>query len=156
MRTRTFLILVVLAALCAVALVLGVAHATAYRKTGMTTAVCAAQAKNPNQVLFERGRTLGTWTCQDSFTVAAGDVYTFVPWRKDGATLKSMVGWRYQVLPYQGACEVTAFINGAAIGDRMRTRCGPDSALTMVSDGTRIDSLWIKGLVLCKGRVRAQ
>lgn len=153
---RVLVVVTVVAVVAAVVGILSIANGTAYRRDGMTTAVCTARAKNPNEGRLAAGRTIGLWTCQDSFRVAAGDVYTFVPWFKAGSTLKSMVGWRYQVLPSEGSCRVTAYIHGAAIADTMPIVCGPDSAVAAISDGTLIDSLTIRGIVLCKGRVRAQ
>jgi hypothetical protein len=157
MRTRYLLLAaVVLIVVASVAGILCVAHGSAYRKAGMTHAVVIAPAKNPNRVIFESGRTLGLWTCQDSFRVGVGSTYKFVPWFKSGSTLKAMIGWRYQVLPMEGACRVTAYVHGAAIADTIALVCSPDSAVTSISDGTLIDSLMIRGLVLCKGHVRAQ
>jgi hypothetical protein len=156
MREKRFWVAVVWLVGLLVLLVINVAQATAYRKTGMTTAVASDDKKNPNEQWLARGVTTGLWTCQDSFSVAAGDTYHFVPWYRVNGTLRAMQAWRYQVLPTQGACRVTVYQHGAALSDTLTNNCGPDSAFTNISDGSRIDSLVIRGLVLCKGRVRAQ
>lgn len=150
MRTLVFIIVALLAC------VAPAAHATAYRKSGMTNAVVSNPVKNPNKARYEAGLTMGAWACQDTFSLAAGDVYTFVPWTRVGGALKSFTAWAYQVLPASGAVRVTAYPTGHALTDTICTVVSPDSTFQSINDVLMIDSLRVRCLVKSRGVARAR